>query len=161
MSLRVEVSLDLRGFDRRVEEFAPKIFEAIDLSLSEAASGLIEEAKARALPHIAPTARRYPSWYESFAVFGPFSEPNRRVIRVTNFHPWAQALEFGAKPHVILPRNKPVLRFFKEGRFVVTSVVHHPGIPDFRFITQALISAADAFLEKVNAKLGELLASLR
>lgn len=56
--------------------------------------------------------------------------------------PYARAQEFGAKPHVILPRHKSVLRFKVGGKTVFAKMVHHPGNPAVHYMRDGLRAAA-------------------
>lgn len=62
-----------------------------------------------------------------------------RVLKLTNNRAYAPSIDGGARPHVIVPRNKPRLRFFwkKIGRWVSAKKVNHPGNRPYKFLYRA------------------------
>jgi len=46
---------------------------------------------------------------------------------------YAPFVEFGTRPHVILPKRKKALRFFKDGKEVIVKKVNHPGSKPYPF----------------------------
>ena len=66
--------------------------------------------------------------------------------------------EFGTKPHVILPKNKPYLMFkTKDGKWVRTKRVNHPGTPANPFVRPAV----SELLKTLGDKLGRMGAALK
>lgn len=57
-------------------------------------------------------------------------------------HPAAPYVLNGTKPHVILPRNKKVLRFTVGGNVVYARRVDHPGTKPNNFLMKAMLMAA-------------------
>lgn len=55
---------------------------------------------------------------------------------------YAAAVNDGARPHIIRPRSKQVLRFNVGGRVVFARVVHHPGNKGSHFLDRALREVA-------------------
>lgn len=47
----------------------------------------------------------------------------------------------GTKPHIILPKRAPVLRFYSHGRIVYSKMVHHPGTKPNKYLTDNLSRA--------------------
>ena len=63
-------------------------------------------------------------------------------IEMRNGVPYALALEFGTGPHLILPKNKKVLRWKgKDGQFHFSAHAMHPGTRGFRILGRAVDSA--------------------
>lgn len=58
---------------------------------------------------------------------------------LVNAQPYALYVDEGTRPHEIAARNKPFLRFFwkREGRWVTTKRVFHPGTQSMPFFTRA------------------------
>lgn len=50
----------------------------------------------------------------------------------------AATTDRGARPHVIVPRHKTVLRFVAGGRVVFARVVHHPGNPPSKWFSNVM-----------------------
>jgi hypothetical protein len=66
-----------------------------------------------------------------------------RILRISNPKKYAAAIDTGARPHIIRPRRKPLLRFFskKLGRWISTRKVNHPGNKPYKFLYRAHASA--------------------
>lgn len=56
--------------------------------------------------------------------------------------PHAAAIHDGSRPHVILPRNKKLLRWASNGRFIRALKVNHPGTRPDPFLHRAADSMA-------------------
>lgn len=54
---------------------------------------------------------------------------------------YAAAVDQGTRPHVILPRRKRALAFMKDGKYIVTKRVNHPGTKAQPFFTNAVRDA--------------------
>lgn len=61
-----------------------------------------------------------------------------KILRVFNKSKHAEALEFGARPHVIVPRRAKFLRFMVKGKLVFARKVNHPGNKPYKFLYRAL-----------------------
>jgi len=48
--------------------------------------------------------------------------------------PYAPFVELGTRPHVIFPKNKKALRFFKDGKEIFAKKVRHPGSKPYPFM---------------------------
>jgi len=53
--------------------------------------------------------------------------------KVFAYAKYAPFVEFGTRPHVILPKRKKALRFFKDGKEVIVKKVNHPGSKPYPF----------------------------
>ncbi len=83
-----------------------------------------------------------------------FSDP--MTVKVTG-NAVAGYQEYGTKPHVILPKNKPYLVFkTKDGRIIRTKKVNHPGTKPQPFIRPAV----NEVMEDLGDKLGRMGAAL-
>ena len=51
---------------------------------------------------------------------------------------YAKIVNEGAKPHIILPRYSSFLQFYKEGRYIRTKVVMHPGFKGKHYVEETL-----------------------
>lgn len=60
---------------------------------------------------------------------------------------YGAAVDQGSRPHVIVPKRKKVLAFQKEGRWIVTKRVNHPGTKAQPFFTNA-VKAAEPYANK-------------
>lgn len=71
--------------------------------------------------------------------------PGRRVLYGNDGPAWyAPLVEWGTRPHVILPRTGRYLRWVdpKTGRVTFARKVDHPGTPAFRVMSGAALEAA-------------------
>jgi len=59
---------------------------------------------------------------------------------------YALFVEAGTKPHVILPRRKPFLRFQVAGRWVSSKGVNHPGTKARKFMFEAAEAGGRALI---------------
>lgn len=59
-------------------------------------------------------------------------------VEVSAAVPYAAVIEFGSKPHTIMPRKGKHLRFEAGGQAVFARVVHHPGTKPRKILQQAL-----------------------
>lgn len=66
-----------------------------------------------------------------------------RLVRLSNAKRYAEAIDTGARPHVIAARNAPLLVFFwkKKGIWMRTRKVNHPGNKPYKFMYRAYHSA--------------------
>jgi hypothetical protein len=63
------------------------------------------------------------------------------IVRGSNNARYANAIEGGARPHVIRARRKKTLRFVGRGGIVFRKAVNHPGNKAYRFLYRATMSA--------------------
>lgn len=75
------------------------------------------------------------------------SSDARQAVTVASAR-YAPAVEFGSRPHVIVPRRRKVLRFSAGGRVVFTERVNHPGTKPRPF----MLPGARKALEEVSLK---------
>jgi hypothetical protein len=66
---------------------------------------------------------------------------NIATLGVISRKKYAHAIDLGARPHVILPRRKRLLRFMWRGRLVFARKVNHPGNRPYRFLYRATNAA--------------------
>lgn len=66
-------------------------------------------------------------------------------------------MEFGTKPHVIVPKNARALRFFLENKAIFSKRVNHPGTRPYRmlasgerYILNSLQDLADRIAKKIS-----------
>lgn len=80
------------------------------------------------------------------------------VVRAENRKPYAAAIDKGAKPHVITARRQPYLTFFwaREGRWVRTRSVNHPGNRPYRFLSRAVEAAHAYFGQRIRERLNRV-----
>lgn len=68
----------------------------------------------------------------------------------------------GTKPHLILPRNRKVLRWSVNGRFIFSKKARHPGTKKDQFLYKALYRKREdiknIFLQHTNSALEEVAA---
>jgi len=76
---------------------------------------------------------------------------------VYNTMEYAPDVEYGTKPHVILPKNKSYLAFKINGKWVRTKKVNHPGTKPQPFYRPALYNNTSLLLAKVNNEIRKLL----
>lgn len=74
--------------------------------------------------------------------------------------PNAIGLHNGRPPHVIKPRNKLVLRFPVNGKFVFTKRVNHPGNKPEPFLFNAAEKEEPAIQSRFEAAVGKIIQSL-
>jgi len=56
---------------------------------------------------------------------------NNRVAAMARYAPF---VEFGTRPHIILPRRKKALRFIKDDKEIFAKRVRHPGSKAYPFL---------------------------
>ncbi|GJQ23582.1 phage virion morphogenesis protein [Candidatus Brocadia sapporoensis] len=77
---------------------------------------------------------------------------NNHSAWVSNNKEYAAAQQFGTRPFIIRPKNKPYLRFQIGDKWVTKKEIHHPGIPARPFMK---LTPGD--LEKIKQKIGSYL----
>jgi hypothetical protein len=63
--------------------------------------------------------------------------------------PYAPAMEFGTKPHVIRPKNKKALKFSIGGRMMFRKQVNHPGTAPRGFIQRGITVRLDDYRSSI------------
>jgi hypothetical protein len=61
------------------------------------------------------------------------SEDDPLVVELIAGKPYARFMEYGERPHDIVPVSAKVLAFKVNGQTVFATKVHHPGIPEGKF----------------------------
>lgn len=72
---------------------------------------------------------------------------------------YASAIEFGSGPHLILPKNKKVLKFEIDGKPVFAKSVKHPGFKGDSFMGYAAEKQRPKFLQRMEEALNKLIQS--
>ena len=70
---------------------------------------------------------------------------------------YARAIEFGSRPHEIVPRRANFLRFEVDGRIVYTKHVNHPGNRPFRYMRGGFEDMQPQGIEAIRAAVAEAL----
>lgn len=78
------------------------------------------------------------------------------IVRGSNSARYANAIEGGARPHVIRARRKKTLRFIGRGGIVFRKAVNHPGNRPYRFLLRATLSANRVFGRGLQAGMARL-----
>ncbi len=68
---------------------------------------------------------------------------------------YAKALEYGSRPHEILPRNGKFLRFEKDGRVIFARRVNHPGNRPFRYMRDSFAENSADGVQRIRAAVQE------
>jgi len=69
-----------------------------------------------------------------------------RIHTLSNDKPYGDAIDSGARPHVIVPRKAKLLRFIgRDGRTVFAKRVNHPGNRPYKFMFFATDAADRVF----------------
>lgn len=77
-----------------------------------------------------------------------------KTLYMTYTAPHAKIADEGARPHVITPKSKKVLHFFKgTGEEVFTKFVKHPGYPGWEFSKDMRELAKKILLEELTSEL--------
>ena len=74
-------------------------------------------------------------------------DPSEMIATVQlneNVAPYAPFVHDGTRPHLILPRAKQALRWVRNGKFVFSKKVHHPGTKPDQFLYEAGTAAVPA-----------------
>lgn len=79
-----------------------------------------------------------------------------KKIIVSNSKKYAAAIDLGAKPHIIRPSKKKLLRFMVGGRFVFARSVRHPGNRAYRFLYRATLGAARTAAKNIESRLQQI-----
>lgn len=82
------------------------------------------------------------------------------IVRATNNLAHAAAIDKGARPHIIRPRNGPRLVFWsaKWNKMVYARQVHHPGNKPYRFLYGATTAAGRKFRSDFPASMRKIAA---
>jgi hypothetical protein len=123
-------------------------FVALDLtSIKAAHRKLISATQAGVLLELADAGKFAVDYVKAHPTFSPRSGelqaktrwvPFRgRAIKIQNTAPHANAIESGARPHVIRPRLRKALRFMAGGKAVFARRVNHPGNRPYKFLWRA------------------------
>ena len=83
------------------------------------------------------------------------SIPSNGAVVGTNVT-YASDIEFGTKPHTILPKNKSVLRWYRNGVFYFSKSVRHPGTRPYPFMNPAAESERQQFINNIVTILGKM-----
>lgn len=79
----------------------------------------------------------------------------RYTVRIGPHVPYADAVNYGSRPHIIRARNAGALRFSVGGVTLLRKSVRHPGFKGYRFIERAARTARpvlSANLRKILAR---------
>ena len=77
-----------------------------------------------------------------------------KILRLTNDAAYADAIDQGARAHVIVPRRGKYLRFIgRDGRTVFTRRVNHPGNKPYRFMFFAHDAANRVFKRDIERRM--------
>ena len=79
--------------------------------------------------------------------------PNGAVVGTNVIY--ASDIEFGTKAHTITPKNKSVLRWYKNGAFYFSKSVRHPGTKAYPFMNPAAESEMARFIANIITILGK------
>lgn len=130
----MELRLSLTGLDGLLDAFSrePAVVRRNMRNAVEESLEIVKE-EARATHRFQPRTGRLASSVEK-AMTGNSSGV---VFLNSAVAPHAASIHDGSRPHVILPKNKKVLRWASGGRFVRALVVHHPGTKPDPFLVNA------------------------
>lgn len=70
---------------------------------------------------------------------------------------YAKFLEYGTRPHEIVPKRARFLRFEVDGRIVYAKRVNHPGNPAFHYMRDSLQEQRPSGVEAIRAAVAEAL----
>jgi hypothetical protein len=122
----------------------PQIVRAHDLFLARN-SDMVRDASERAAKHVVEHVARYPEFKPRSGKLQKATKARvirGRIVRITNNKPYAQAIDGGARPHVIRPKRAKLLRFVgRGGKIVFARKVNHPGNRPYKFAYKATNSA--------------------
>ena len=142
------ISLRITGLTEAVgilQRLPPNLERQTILRMSQVA---YDEAQRGALRH-SKTGALVQSLYNRAIPTG------RAVGHDTQRAPHALFVNFGTKPHVILPKNKKALRWVRGNNFVFAKKVNHPGYRGDAYLINAATLAAREFAAAVNAAFKE------
>lgn len=84
---------------------------------------------------------------------------NGRVLVLSNAKPYAAAIDKGARPHIIRPKNKALLRFKgRNGKWAFARQVRHPGNRPYQFLYSATVAAHSSGARDLRQRLTRLAA---
>jgi len=110
------IKIFVKNVDKVMRAIAPERWErAIDSILQELATATLSQFRK-----IAPVRTGY-------LRASAYIVERRRGYIMRVDAPYAAAVEFGSRPHVIMPRRARALRFYIGGREVFARYVRHPG----------------------------------
>lgn len=124
---------------------------------------MVNEALERAGRHAVDHVQKYPGFKPRT---GRLQKSTRarvvrtsggKLVRLTNRRAYAQAIDTGAKPHVIRPRRRRFLRFrTRTGQIVFARRVNHPGNRPYKFAWRATHSAHRVLGQELEMRMAEL-----
>lgn len=129
----------------------------------ESHARMVQEASERAARHAVDHVQKYPGFKPRT---GKLQKSMRarvvrtsggKLIRITNPRKYAQAIDTGAKPHVIRPRRRQFLRFrARSGQMVFARRVNHPGNRPYKFGWKATHSAHRVLGQELEMRMRDL-----
>ena len=128
MSFTVEVKSDYRSVTEALES-------GLEGLLRRFADRVVEAARSKALKRSGYLASQISSVVEkdSAAIYAKA--------------PYSAYVEFGTRPHLILPKRARALRFEVDGEVVFARRVHHPGTQPQPFLFPAVYEAIPELIE--------------
>lgn len=130
-----------RRWDRAVEELSNATRRAVDRAVKEGASEAIQTRQYT--DDTGLLTSRIRGYVE-------VSVPGGAVGVIGALTDYASFVEGGTEPHEIRARNAPNLIFkARDGNWVVTKVVQHPGHPAFPFMGQAYLKAERVLIREI------------
>lgn len=136
--LTVDVSFDVDGVVGALERFD----RALDRRLGAWMGQALDDVAARAKQTTA-FVDRSDVLRNSIGAEDPEGSWSSNNLRgeVAAGAPYAAAIEFGSRPHDIVPKHRKALRWPAEGGFRFARRVRHPGTAPRRFLADALDQA--------------------
>jgi len=144
-------TISIAEFQNFITEVPKALRKTILLRMSQVA---FDKAKEGANRHFQTGALRQSLRNERAATA---LDPNRRrVYHDANRAPHAVFVNFGTKPHVIVPKNKKALRWVSGNGFVFATKVNHPGYKGDAYMVRAATEAIRSMRSIVNEAMKEV-----
>lgn len=131
----ITISFDVGQLTDAIERLEPTLERSMRQALVFGASRVTQRAR-QTHGYTDRTGTLTRSIHEG-KLSGSWSGGNLTVTIIADA-PYAAAIEYGSRPHEILPRRGKYLRFQAGGRTVYAKKVHHPGTKAYEFLFKAL-----------------------
>jgi hypothetical protein len=150
----------LGNFQRLPKEMRVAVKQAVQYGLNDIAS----QGKLNARPPSGPKVRtgRYWNSIGGAVSIGGINEVKimgaEIIGRVGTNVVYAPHLEFGTRPHTIVPRKAKALSWVSAGgQRVFAAIVHHPGSRAFHVLENAARTKADSVVRRIADAVGALI----
>jgi hypothetical protein len=146
MDLDISMTFDVRGLVAALNEADKAIERNVRQELVFSASSIV--LQARGTHDYRDRTRNLTSSIHEGKLTGSWASGTLTVSVIADAQ-YAAAIEYGSRPHEIVPRRRKYLRFAVGGRVVFAKKVHHPGTRAYEFLAKALEAQMPEITENI------------